>query len=610
MPRRIGKWSSLGAAVAMTLVGASHAWAQALNDWTVSIPSTYGHMVAVDGANNALVVGSVPFATILVAKYGPTGTLIWQREFDNPGTREQGNWIAVDGSGNAIVVGRLVAGSSNDPAGLVVLKYDPDGNLLWQDVLPGAFAYAHRALVDAEGHVYVLGRAWETNASGNTTHDLVTIRYSAAGVREWTRYFGASDTSVDAPAAMALTPTGNVIVTGGAVGSLLFAAYDPAGNTLWTKTVPGVTAAMDVQVAPNGDFYAVGGSVASGGATQMLVIKHAANFTELWRKNYPQARYGQRLALDGLGNPVVTGMINPGAGYFNWVTTKLDPAGNVLWSRGYDLHGYNDEIPGAIAIGADNAIYVTGQGGPGPASGNLSYLRQVTVKYRADGTQEWANATFSSVRGVGVALGSDNAVYVVGESPLRLTHFRQTGILDTMGAVYAQASPVSGPAPLAVNFTSQLVDLFSTSGTYYWTFGDGATSAEANPVHSYGAGAFTATLNWYAGESVYSAAPISVTASQVVIAPTPTGLTLASSSVVGGRSTQGKVTVSANSGVVVQLASGNPSLVKLPASVQIPAGATSASFKISTSRVRATTAVPITASANGGSATATLTLTR
>ncbi|MBL8447407.1 MAG: hypothetical protein JNJ44_08370 [Zoogloeaceae bacterium] len=610
MKRGFGGWQAAGVGVAMMVLGGSTGWAQVLNDWTVSTPSTYGHMVAVDGANNALVVGSVPFSTILVAKYGPTGALIWQREFDNPGTREQGNWIAVDGSGNAIVVGRLVAGSSNDPAGLVVLKYDADGNLLWQDVLPGAFAYGHRVLADAEGHVYVLGRAWVSNAAGNTTHDLVTIRYSAAGVREWTRYFGASDTSVDSPAAMALTPAGNVIVTGGAVGSLLFAAYDSVGNPLWTKAVPGVTAALDVQVAQNGDFYAVGGSATSGGATQMLVIKHDAQFNELWRKNYPQARYGQRLAIDGLGNPVVAGMINPGGGYFNWVTTKLDPAGNVLWSRGYDLHAYNDEIPSAISIGADNAIYVTGQGGPGPASGNLSYLRQVTVKYRADGTQDWANATFSSVRGVGVALGSDNGVYVVGESPLRLTHFRQTGILDTMGAVYAQASPVSGPAPLAVNFTSQLVDLFSTSGAYYWTFGDGSTSAEANPVHRYGAGSFVATLNWYAGESVYSAAPIAISASQVVIAPTPTGLTLASSSVVGGRSTQGTVTVSANGGVVVQLASGNPALVKLPASVQIPAGATSASFKISTSRVRVTTQVPITASANGGSVAATLTLTR
>jgi hypothetical protein len=40
-----------------------------------------------------------------VAKYSPAGALLWQREFDNPNTREQGNWITVDAGGNAIVVG-------------------------------------------------------------------------------------------------------------------------------------------------------------------------------------------------------------------------------------------------------------------------------------------------------------------------------------------------------------------------------------------------------------------------------------------------------------------------------------------------------------------------
>ncbi len=60
--------------------------------------------------------------------------------------------------------------------------------------------------------------------------------------------------------------------------------------------------------------------------------------------------------------------------------------------------------------------------------------------------------------------------------------------------VTASASPISGSAPLTVNFVS------SVSGgqppyTYQWNFGDGYTSSSPNPSHTYAkAGTYTATL--------------------------------------------------------------------------------------------------------------------
>ncbi len=598
-------------AVVWLLLSALPALAQVINDWSAVNASAYGSMVALDSSNNAYVVGSIPGTTLLVAKYSPAGVLLWQREFDNPGTREQGAWITVDPSGNAIVVGRLVSGANNAPSGMVVLKYDPAGNLLWQDVAPSAFAYAHRVVSDSLGNAYVLGRVWVTNASGNTTHDIATIKYSPGGVREWTRYLGLDATSVDSPQSIVVTPAGNVIVAGGTTGNMLMAAYDAAGNQVWAKTIPASTAATDVAVAATGEFYAVGGTYSSATGNTLLVVKHDANFNEIWRKTYSSAMYGLRVAVDTHGNPVVAGVPNSGGGYLNWVTVKLDPLGNLQWTRSYDLHRSNDEIPYGIVIGRDDAIYLTGQGGPGPTTGELSYLRAVTVKYAPDGTQAWARATFSTVRGLGIALGSDNAVYVIGQSPLRLMHFQQEGVFGTGAAVYAQADKSSGPAPLSVAFSSQLVELFGSMGSYLWTFGDNSSSAEANPVHVYAAGNYAATLNFIAGEAVYSAAPITVLSTAVAPPPpVPTALVLASSSVVGGRSTVATVTVSGTTGAVVQLASSAPSLAKVPASVLIPAGASSASFTVTTSRVRTTTAVSITATANGASTTAVLTLTR
>jgi PKD repeat protein len=54
------------------------------------------------------------------------------------------------------------------------------------------------------------------------------------------------------------------------------------------------------------------------------------------------------------------------------------------------------------------------------------------------------------------------------------------------------ANVTSGPAPLAIQFTDT-----STGGVYYWSweFGDGATSTERNPIHTFtAAGTYTVSL--------------------------------------------------------------------------------------------------------------------
>ncbi|MCX7925686.1 MAG: S8 family serine peptidase [Fimbriimonadales bacterium] len=88
-------------------------------------------------------------------------------------------------------------------------------------------------------------------------------------------------------------------------------------------------------------------------------------------------------------------------------------------------------------------------------------------------------------------------------------------------------------------------------------------------------------------------------------------LSLNPTSVVGGNSSTGTVTLTAaapSGGFVVNLSSSNPSVASVPSSVTVPAGATSANFTVSTSAVSSSTSVTITASAGSVSRTATLTV--
>jgi thermitase len=93
--------------------------------------------------------------------------------------------------------------------------------------------------------------------------------------------------------------------------------------------------------------------------------------------------------------------------------------------------------------------------------------------------------------------------------------------------------------------------------------------------------------------------------------PSLSSLSLNPTSVVGGNSSTGTVTLTApapSGGFVVNLSSSNTSVATVPSSVTVPAGATSANFTVATNSVSSATSVTITAAAGGITRTATLTV--
>jgi hypothetical protein len=88
-------------------------------------------------------------------------------------------------------------------------------------------------------------------------------------------------------------------------------------------------------------------------------------------------------------------------------------------------------------------------------------------------------------------------------------------------------------------------------------------------------------------------------------------LTLSQTNVIGGNSVTGTVTLTAaapSGGLVVSLSSSNPGVAGVPASVTVPAGATSATFTVTTTAVYDTRSATITATGGGASRSATLTV--
>jgi hypothetical protein len=169
------------------------------------------------------------------------------------------------------------------------------------------------------------------------------------------------------------------------------------------------------------------------------------------------------------------------------------------------------------------------------------------------------------------------------------------------------SAPSAGGAVVALSTDNQIVSIPATvtvaSGTTSATFSGSTTPvAVATAVHitaSFGGSAKTETL----------------TVTPAAEAPPPTlglsAITLSAASIVGGNSMQGTLTLTATApadGASVTLSSSNPDAATVPATVPVPAGATSASFTVTTKTVGASTTATITGSYGGETRTATLTV--
>ncbi len=175
------------------------------------------------------------------------------------------------------------------------------------------------------------------------------------------------------------------------------------------------------------------------------------------------------------------------------------------------------------------------------------------------------------------------------------------GGTSATGTVTLGTAAPSGGA--TVSLSSNLPGSASVPATV--TVPAGATSASFT-VTTFPVDNTTAQLTATLGSTTLFAA-LSITRAPAVTIST---LSLSPSTVVGGASSTGTVTLSgaAPSGGAVVTLSDNSAAATVPPSVTVPAGATSRTFTITTTTVSSTTAVSISGSFGGATASGTLTV--
>jgi|GEM_PF-961717 len=457
------------------------------------------HNTASFGSTNLTASGQ----DIFLARYDGTGNLLWARKAGGTGT-DAAYAVATDGAGNAYLTGnfdgtadfggtQLISGSGQNS---FVAKYGPTGSLIWAFRLGGTgTADTRRIQLDPATNVYVGGlfsgavqfvTAPLTSAGQN---DGFALKLDSGGAVQWLTQFGggnddevravmpAPDGTVGVAGSFRNTITigTNTLSTAGGIDGFV-AKLDAAGTPLWARKLggSGTDIVHALALDPYGGYVAVGSfnasatfnatTLATSGSTDFFLVKYDATGAQQWvRANgNGQTIGGLEVQVDAAGNPVVSGAFSGTlpldhlsvtsagqADYFLGRLTNSTPVisqqpigGNVLAGQnatfsvvatGTGALTYQWRLNGTNLAGATNAAYTIVN-----ASTNAAGIYDVLVTH-AFGiiastpavvtvtpstnplNYEWVARAGSSLTGgngdfgKGITLGSSGDVFVTGQ---------------------------------------------------------------------------------------------------------------------------------------------------------------------------------------------------
>ena len=189
-----------------------------------------GEAIAIGPDGLACVVGWSPSLStsddIMVLKYTAIGDTAWTRRIDGAvHTRDVGNALDIDNSGDLYVGGSVGIGSSSctyEAKNATVVKFAPDGQLLWSwsmDNTEPCSDAIRELTVDSSGSVFAVGSSgYPGSYTWEDYHRMLSVKISAAGELVWFDEHEGSAAGQAGGVALALDPSGNLLVTGTTIG--------------------------------------------------------------------------------------------------------------------------------------------------------------------------------------------------------------------------------------------------------------------------------------------------------------------------------------------------------------------------------------------------------
>lgn len=393
--------------------------------------------------------------------------------------------VALASDGSVYLAGTVQRQQGED---IAIVKLDPSGKLAWTRIIDqGPTDRGADVVAMPDGGVVAAG----TTTTPSTGVNIVLQKYDGSGLPSWSRVFdkGTAETA----RALAIDPAGNIYLTGASLGSnggdCFLAKFSPSGEELWAKPVNlfWLDECFDVAVDAQGGA-AVAGRVVRDSSFDLLVRRFSPSGDTLWTGMIatPSREEGRGVAIDPAGNVYVsgtTGVFRDGAGQSDILVGKFGPDGKHLWTKTFDVSEEDDE--GRNLAFAAGGLYVTGFGR------NDGEKQSILLRLTDAGDEVWRwVSTRAGTDGIGsIAVAPDGSRLVVaGATEDGPGDFDMLAVSMTPGRPAAGFRVAGVGLPTAgapVRFEDASVAGTGGIKSRVWDFGDGHTSEEDDPSHTY-----------------------------------------------------------------------------------------------------------------------------
>ena len=379
------------------------------NTWTTMLgSSTYnsGARISISPDGSIYIsgpkLGTNSETDTYLTKYNTSGQKIWTKSYVTT-NNELGSYLAVGSDGSIYLTGG-VDGTfwglpSNGILDAYISKFNSEGKAVW-DVLFGTSTtdFSTGITTSIDGSIYITGLTLgspDGQVNNGGVGDVFLVKYSADGVKIWTRLFGTNQS--DVPVAVKAGSDGSIYVAGFTAGSL-------------------------------------GGTI--NGPTDAFLTKYSSSGTKMWTKQFgstgSDAVGGITIGMDGslyltgITDGSIDGLTNSGGN--DVFITKYTQDGSKIWTK---LLGTSvADSATSISTGIDGSIYIAGTtAGSLDGKINKGDTAGFIAKYSTDGAKIWVELidTSSEDTALYVATSTDGSIYVTGYTEGQLNGQKVTG---------------------------------------------------------------------------------------------------------------------------------------------------------------------------------------
>ncbi|HIC92330.1 MAG TPA: hypothetical protein EYP21_09795 [Syntrophaceae bacterium] len=222
-------------------------------------------------------VGSSEFSwgnpVSLLQKYNVAGNLMWTRFWGPRGRQNMHTYaLGIAISGNEIYVVGATEITKGNLDGFI-LKYDSEGNLIWEKTWGGSKHEACCGVATLGTYIYVVGY---TNSFGAGGYDVVLLKYDSEGNLIWEKTWGGSKNEAGRDIFISdncLYVVGNTKSFGVGEHDALILKIDLSGNPIWYETWGGAYCDVGRSLFVLGkDIYVVGDTESFGAGERDIFL--------------------------------------------------------------------------------------------------------------------------------------------------------------------------------------------------------------------------------------------------------------------------------------------------------------------------------------------------